>query len=191
MVLVGLRRTKTSSSIWSTKHTNNSMKSKKRKSTAASRGTKTAAQLKKELDAIFSKYIRLSFADKDGFVICYTCTKRFFWRQIQNGHFIRRQYLATRFDKRNCRPQCVGCNIFGDGKTVEFAAKLEKETPGIVKILYREAQKIVKGYPYAEEIALYKEKVKKLARDLGLELDRPTLVYSGDEDLVDTGADLP
>lgn len=152
---------------------------------------KTAAQLKKDLDGIFSKYIRLSYADKDGMVICYTCLKKFFWRQIQNGHFIRRQYLATRFDKRNCRPQCVGCNIFGDGKTVEFAARLEKETPGIVKILYREAQKIVKGYPYLEEIALYKAKVKKLARDLGLEVDRPPVTYSSDEDLEDSGTDLP
>lgn len=122
---------------------------------------KTAAKLRKELDSLFSKYIRLSHASKAGNVRCYTCGKLKHWKKIQCGHFIRRQYLATRFDPRNCRPQCVGCNIYGDGKMVEFSAKLEKETPGITIILYREAQTIVKGYPYEEEIARYKVLLKQ------------------------------
>lgn len=128
------------------------------------RAVKTAAKLKKELDFLFSRFIRLSHADKRGYVRCYTCGVRKHWKEIQNGHFIRRQYLATRFDPRNCRPQCVGCNIYGDGKMVEFSAKLEKETPGITLILYREAQKIVKSYPYEEEIARYTVLLKKYKR---------------------------
>lgn len=125
---------------------------------------KTAAKLKKELDAVFSRWVRLSHADASGWVVCYTCNTRYHWKKIQNGHFIRRQYLATRFDPRNCRPQCVGCNIYGDGKMVEFSAKLEKETPGITLVLYREAQKIVKGYPYESEIARYKALLKKYSK---------------------------
>lgn len=122
---------------------------------------KSAAKLKKELDALVSRYVRLSHASAKGFVRCYTCGALKHWKKIQCGHFIRRQYLATRFDLRNLRPQCVGCNIYGDGKMVEFSKKLEKETPGITLLLYKEAQKIVKGYPYEAEIARYKVLLKK------------------------------
>lgn len=122
---------------------------------------KTAAQLKKDLDGLFSKWVRLSHADKNGNVACYTCGKIFHWKKIQNGHFIRRQYLATRFDPRNCRPQCVGCNMFGDGKTVEFSRKLESEKKGITMALYRDAQAITKNFPYAEKILEYTEKLKQ------------------------------
>ena len=63
---------------------------------------------------------------------------------MQNGHFISRQYLSTRYDERNCRPQCWFCNSkgFGDGRAVEFAHKLEIETPGIVAELFQKAKQI-------------------------------------------------
>lgn len=127
---------------------------------------KSAAKLKKELDALVSRFVRLSHSDGRGFARCYTCETKYFWKKIQCGHFIRRQYLATRFDLRNLRPQCVGCNIYGDGKMVEFSKKLEKETPGITLVLYKEAQKIMKNYPYAPEIARYKVLLKKYAKFL-------------------------
>lgn len=131
---------------------------------------KTAAKLKKELDALVSRYVRLSYAKRgpggNMFASCYTCGTTKTWKQMQCGHFIRRQYLATRFDLRNLRVQCVGCNIYGDGKMVEFSAKLEKETPGITIVLYREAQKITKNYPYESEIERYKGLLKKYKKFL-------------------------
>jgi len=80
---------------------------------------KTQAQLKKELDRVFSIYIRQKY-DKS----CYTCGKV---GTLQNGHFVPRQYLATRWDENNCRPQCVGCNIFGNGKPLDFEERLKKD----------------------------------------------------------------
>lgn len=125
------------------------------------RKEKTTSQLKKELDSLFSKFIRLSYADQDGFVSCYTCPKRTHWKDIQNGHFISRGYLATRFSEDNCRPQCVGCNMFGGGKQVEFSRKLELEQKGITIRLYREAQKTIKNFPYKEKILFYREKLSE------------------------------
>lgn len=75
---------------------------------------------------------------------------------MQNGHFMSRLYLGTRFDPRNCRPQCVGCNMYGGGKPAEFGTKLEAETPGIVHELMAKARKPYPDYPYAQEIAHYK-----------------------------------
>lgn len=127
---------------------------------------KTTSRLKKDLDSIFSRYIRLTYADADGFVNCYTCPKRLFWKEIQNGHFISRGYLATRFSEDNCRPQCVGCNMFGGGKQVEFSRKLELEKKGITLRLYREAQKTMKNFPYQEKLEFYKEKLKPFSHFL-------------------------
>jgi hypothetical protein len=80
---------------------------------------KSTAKLKKELDSIFSKYIRAKYPKK-----CYTCGRT---GTLQCGHFISRSYLATRFSEDNCRPQCVGCNIFGNGKPLDFEEHLIKE----------------------------------------------------------------
>lgn len=89
--------------------------------------TITQAKLKKTLDSIFSQYIRRKYADENGMVKCYTCPRIFHWKEIQNGHFISRSYLATRFDENNCRPQCVGDNIFGHGRPLDFEENLKKE----------------------------------------------------------------
>ncbi len=117
---------------------------------------KTATQLKKILDAIFSKFIRQKYANQEGMADCYTCGQRKLVKELQNGHFVSRSYLATRYDERNCRPQCAGCNIWGGGRTVEFARKLELEEPGVVSKLYREAQKVVKDFPYEQLIEKYR-----------------------------------
>ena len=81
---------------------------------------KTQAQLKKLLDKTFSEYIRAKYPKR-----CYTCGRR--GVLLQCGHFISRQYLITRWDERNTRPQCVGCNIFGGGKPLDFEENLKNE----------------------------------------------------------------
>ncbi len=81
---------------------------------------KTQAQLKKQLDTIFSLYIRKVHPAR-----CYTCGKTD--TALQCGHFISRAYLATRFHENNCRPQCIGCNIFGHGKPLDFEENLKRD----------------------------------------------------------------
>jgi len=80
----------------------------------------TTGKLKKKLDTIFSKYIRAKFPP-----ICYTCNRKDL--TLQCGHFVPRQYLATRWSEDNCRPQCVGCNLFGNGKILDFEEHLLKD----------------------------------------------------------------
>lgn len=118
---------------------------------------KTTSQLKKLLDKEFSIYIRNKYA-KNGMVACYTCGAIKSISEMQCGHFISRSYLATRFEEDNCKVQCVGCNVFGNGKPVEFARKLELEKKGIVAKLYKKAQEITKYFPYEKKIEYYKQK---------------------------------
>lgn len=120
---------------------------------------------KEKLDAIFSKYIRWSHADENGMCTCFTCGKVKPVKGIQNGHFIPRNILITRFDENNCRPQCVGCNMFGNGKFVDFRENLVKEL-GEKKVKEMEASRFkvmkVDVHWYKAQIEKYKPIVKEL-----------------------------
>lgn len=118
---------------------------------------KSISKLKKELDKVFSEFIRRKYSDHYGYVNCYTCGLKKHWKEIQNGHFVSRSCLATRYSEDNCRPQCVGCNVFGGGKIALFALKLDSEKRNTVTRLYRESQTIIKNYPYEEQIEKYKK----------------------------------
>ena len=122
----------------------------------------STAKLKKKLDKVFSEYIRRKYSNSNGQVECYTCGSVKDWKEMQCGHFVSRVYLGTRFEEDNVRVQCVGCNIFGRGKTAIFASNLETERGGIVTLLYRQAQKITKDYPYQEKIEYYQNLIKTL-----------------------------
>jgi 5-methylcytosine-specific restriction endonuclease McrA len=113
---------------------------------------KTQAQLKKELDKVFSLYIRHKYPK-----VCYTCGKTDI--ALQCGHFVSRQYLATRWDENNCRPQCAGCNIFGNGKPLDFEENLKKEFGDqfIEKMKASRHQSLkLDRHWYEEQIAKYK-----------------------------------
>ena len=121
-----------------------------------------------DLDAIFSTYVRLKYADKYGMVKCYTCPTVLHYLKIQAGHYISRKTLYLRWDLRQVKPQCVTCNCINHGMQIEFAKQLEKESPGITEILYEEKQIIYK--PTVTElkahIAEYSEKVFELKAKL-------------------------
>lgn len=97
-----------------------------RKSKSPQRKDYTTGKLKKKLDAVFSKYIRNLYCI-DGVVHCYTCGKVGTVSTMQCGHFVPRIYLATRWHEDNCRPQDVGCNVWGNGQLLDFEENLIKE----------------------------------------------------------------
>lgn len=122
----------------------------------------TLTKLKKKLDAVFSQFIRQKYADGNGNAQCFTCGYRAHWKKLQNGHLVSRYYLGTRFDERNCRPQCYTCNMFRNGMIPDFSQKLEAELgEGITKELYRDANKPVKWseIDYIKKIDYYKKLV--------------------------------
>ena len=129
----------------------------------------TVSSLKKKLDIIFSKYIRLKDADASGNVECYTCGVVKHVKEMQNGHFQSRKHTSTRFLHTkyitNCKPQCVKCNIYSEGEKWIFGNKLVSEYgQDAVDELIRESNKSVnlsKG-DLIELIEHYKESLKNL-----------------------------
>ena len=128
------------------------------------RKPRSISKLKKDLDKQISLYVRQINA-KDGKVKCYTCGRVMDWKQSQCGHFISRSYLATRFDLNNLRVQCVGCNVFGGGKPLDFEENLKEELgKKAVEEMKARRHKIMKFSPswYEMWIIIYKDKLKAL-----------------------------
>lgn len=118
--------------------------------------SKTITWYKKEADRVFSLFLRQKYADQEGMVSCYTCGYKAHWKKLQNGHLVSRYYLATRYDERNCRPQCYTCNMWRNGMIPHFAAKLQEELgQGIVEELYKAAREVIKEFDYTAIIAKY------------------------------------
>lgn len=77
-----------------------------------------------KLDKLFSEYIRKRNADKKGYVECFTCGKKDYWKRLQCGHFQSRKHLSTRWDEVNCQVQCPACNVFRYGEQYKFGRNL-------------------------------------------------------------------
>lgn len=84
----------------------------------------TRKKLIEKLDKVFSQYIRLREA-KNGNSECFTCGKVDHWKRLQNGHFMSRKHLSTRWDETNCQVQCAGCNVFRYGEQYKFSVGLD------------------------------------------------------------------
>ena len=134
---------------------------------------KTISKLKKELDTIFSLYIRLREATDEGLVQCFTCGKVSHYKSgMQNGQFQSRKHLSTRWNEENCQVQCVGCNMFKAGEQYKFSIALESKygegTAEELELLARTIMKVSR-IDYEEKISYYKELVEKLKKDKGIE----------------------
>lgn len=123
------------------------------------------------LDRAFSKYIRLRDSDENGLCRCISCGKIHRWDDIDNGHFINRRHMGTRFDEKNCNAQCRHCNSFDEGNAAGYAAGLiAKYGNGIIEELL---VKTAFGRNYAQfeidELAkYYRDEAKKLLKTKSL-----------------------
>jgi len=115
-------------------------------------------------DKLFSIYLRKKY-DKGGYSKCFTCgaiVKTFGGLYgMHCGHFHSRERFLTRFDERNCRPQCYVCNSVKGGMYKVFEKKLTDENGIIVmQELVELKNKLVQKYQKEKNI---KEVIKKYA----------------------------
>ena len=125
----------------------------------------TISKLKKKLDAIYSKWLRLSYASKNGYCECISCGKKFHWKEGDCGHYISRNHNATRYYFRNTYPQCKRCNIMLGGNYPEFTHRLiGRFGVEIIEelVAMKRITKQFKPYELEELIDEFKGKVKEL-----------------------------
>jgi len=85
----------------------------------------TITKLKKKAWTLFSKYIRLKYADDNGYVQCVTCKCIKHWKEMQAGHYISRRFSFYLFSETNVFPQCVACNMFNKGELGKYCLFLQ------------------------------------------------------------------
>lgn len=126
----------------------------------------TRAAAVKELDKWFSYYIRLKHSDGNGYCRCISCGKVYFWKNIQNGHYMSRRYMSTRFCEDNCRPQGVECNIFNQGAIQMYRRALVKEIGeqrvDLVEVRARQERKNWSVFELQQLTNYYKKEVQNL-----------------------------
>lgn len=86
----------------------------------------SAASLKKKIDAVFSEWVRRKGADANGNNRCVCCGATHHWKELQAGHYFRRQYINTRWDERNVWPCCFACNVWRRGNYAMYAQFMYK-----------------------------------------------------------------
>jgi len=126
------------------------------------------------LDKIFSYYIRLRDSEEYGNCQCISCGRVHYWYNsgMDCGHYIKRQWMGTRFNEYNCNAQCRYCNNYLQGNDIEYRKGLEKKI-GAEKLAIMEAipkhRRKIPEYVRKELIFEYASKVlaeiKKLPYD--------------------------
>lgn len=124
----------------------------------------------KSADTYFSRYIRLKNSN-DGNCTCYTCGTDKHIKEVDNGHYMKREHKTTRYHENNCKPQCKICN--GDtkhnGKQIEFRENLVNEIgeDKVVKIEKLSRTTIKANTKFYRDIAdYYREKVNELQKKI-------------------------
>lgn len=125
----------------------------------------------KDLDNIFSQYIRLKYSDQYGYCICVTSGQKMFWKEAQCGHFVSRGKYPTRWDETNCHPQSVYSNIFLKGDYINYTIyMIDRYGREYVDELIDRSKQSVKipTSELIEKIDYYKTEVARIKSEKGL-----------------------
>lgn len=117
----------------------------------------------KELDRVFSLYIRQSKSDENGMGTCVTCGKYEYWGLLQNGHYYSRGKYSTRWHEDNCHIQCMRCNVMLKGNYTSYALYMfNKYGDDYMAELHKLAHsgEKIRTSTIREKIAYYKSMIK-------------------------------
>ena len=113
----------------------------------------------------FSLYIRRLYADRNGFVKCYTCGTVKHYKEMQAGHFVDGRGTMVLFDERLVFPQCYICNCMKHGDKVNYTLKmLEKYSKEEIQDFenLKGKTKPMKWFDYQEIYEKYHELISSL-----------------------------
>ena len=131
----------------------------------------TLAKEKAKLQAVINKWVRMSYADDNGMVHCYTCSSVRHYKELDAGHAVPGLKNHCRYDIRIIRPQCDTCNRRKSGNLSVFIPKLIKEI-GMEAwedaSRYRDVQYLT--YQIQALLQEWRGKLKVLAKKKGFEL---------------------
>ena len=123
------------------------------------------SRIKKKAWTEYSRYIRLKYADKNGYVMCITCGTIKHWKKLQAGHLLDGRCNSILFEEAITFPQCYGCNCMKSGnKEVFIPWFIDTYGRDFYEKMRRQKNKTVK-FSYSDLEEKY-EHYKKLAKEL-------------------------
>lgn len=137
----------------------------KKKKTPKELYDKERKRLAKQAWACFSKAVRSNPATFSGHTSCYTCLRKFPWKELDAGHY--RHTARTKagktkaidYDERNIHPQCTYCNRMLHGNLARYSMALEEQYGhGIIQELHK---------IYQESKELSNEELKQIVERYG------------------------
>lgn len=131
---------------------------------------KSRATLIRELDAVFSKYIRMRDSKDFGFKYCrcISCGQIKPFDHFDAGHYYSRTKYSVRWDESNVNAECSFCNRFCADHLIGYRANLiEKIGQRNFDILQFRANQTSKisNFELEQMIKLYKAKTEQLIED--------------------------
>lgn len=127
--------------------------------------------LGKELDKVYSRYIRLRDAYPNGMIRCISCGRVLPFDQFDCGHYFSRYHLSTRWDEHNCNAECIRCNRFDPNHLVGYKrnliAKIGQKAYDELERKHNEIGEMPSAEEFKELIAGY----RKINRILGEKKD--------------------
>ena len=120
----------------------------------------------------FSRFIRLNHSI-NGACKCYTCGSVHDIKKMDAGHFITRSKTAVFLNENNCRPQCMGCNRFQQGRSYDFEQHLieeigKEEVENLKELAKIEVHRTEQDY--LEIAETYRINVKQLQKEFGVKI---------------------
>ncbi len=123
--------------------------------------------IKKKADKVFSEYIRRKYANTHGDVKCVTCGQWHPIAEMDAGHYISRNHMATRYDERNVFPQCHRCNRFNGGNIPTYSLfLLDRFGLSVVRDLEKLSHEVYKWDVFAlqDKIEEWKSAIKNFKK---------------------------
>lgn len=123
----------------------NKEQAKEKRKVKREKKRESISSLTKELDRVFSLYIRLRDSNSEGIGKCITCGKTGHYKEMHCGHFRSRKYLNTRWNALNCNLQCPTCNLYNNGEEFIHGLKIdEKFGAGTAMKMFEKSKVVVK-----------------------------------------------
>lgn len=132
---------------------------------------KTASQLIKELDDIFSIFVRVRDADACGTVTCFVTGERVWWKEADAAHYYPRQHMGTRWMETNVHATTQDTNRYDPHHQEKYKKAMNaKYSVKDRLVLEYASQSLCKltAFELMEKIDEYKDKVAALRRSKGL-----------------------
>lgn len=144
-----------------------SLKTSQKGAKPTKKRTKSKATLMRELDAVFSKFIRLRDSKPFGFKYCkcISCGQVKPFEQIDAGHYYSRRLMNVRFDEDNVNAECRACNRFDSSHLIGYRDHLiDKIGDGRYQLLRVRANMSKKWEIWELEqlIKFYKARIEEL-----------------------------